>query len=99
MCKYCEKTEAIWFRRKNIYSGTIGEYEDGDKKLGAIMDFETLDFFKSNSYLTIDVNYDENNKDNDHHIGNWFDLSIKYCPFCGRNFKSNHKGIYRLQVG
>lgn len=84
MCKYCEKTEAIWFRKKNIYYRTIGEYDGEDKKLGAIMDFDTVDFFKNNPYLSIDVNYDETKKD---YKGNWFDVNINYCPFCGRNLK------------
>lgn len=78
MCKYCDenKMEAIWFKKKNIYKGSIGEYEENEKMLGAIFDFESEDFFRKEPYLSI-----EKEK------GEWFEIYIKYCPFCGKKLK------------
>lgn len=73
MCKYCEETEAIWFKKKNIYKGTVGEYEEGKEILGGIFDMENDNFFKSKTYLSISTDKKE-----------WLDIRIKYCPFCGK---------------
>ncbi len=81
MCKYCEKMEGIWLKKKNIYYKTIGEYTGDEKVLAAIMDLETKSFFKNESYLTVDVNYNKEKR------GNWLDVKINYCPFCGKSLK------------
>lgn len=81
MCKYCEEMEGIWLRKKNIYYKTIGEYTGDEKVLAAIIDRGTKSFFKNESYLTVDVDYNKKEK------GNWFDVKINYCPFCGKNLK------------
>lgn len=79
MCKYCEDIEAIWLKKRNIFVGTIGEYdEDKGKRLAAIFDVEGDNFFKMKPYLSVAVNEEKND---------WFDVRINYCPFCGRKLK------------
>ena len=85
MCKYCERRNAIWFKDSHVDDeGVFGKtYE---KKLAYIEDMESEDFFKNKSYLEINVDYEENDK-NKRIYGKWFCAEINYCPMCGRNLK------------
>lgn len=84
MCKYCEESNAIWLRKKNIYYGSNEEYFGKGKILSAIFDFENKSFFKGKYYLSVDIASNNNDKKQQ---GDWFDIRINYCPMCGRNLK------------